>query len=85
VNEAENQTRGAARGYAQDLTVRAPWRRRGIGRALLAGSLKLHRDRGMREAAMMLFGQEVDSCRNLYTGMGFRAVAGCAYYQKPLV
>jgi mycothiol synthase len=85
VNEAENQTRGAARGYAQDLTVRAPWRRRGIGRALLAGSLKLHRDRGMREAAMMLFGQEVDGCRILYTSMGFRAVAECAYYQKPLV
>jgi mycothiol synthase len=85
VNEAENQTRGTARGYAQDLTVRAPWRRRGIGRALLATSLKMLRDHGMREAAMTVFAQEVDVCRALYSSMGFHAVAECAYYQKPLV
>ena len=50
INAEENERRGRLRGYTEHISVRRPWRRRGLARALIAASFPLLRARGMTEA-----------------------------------
>jgi ribosomal protein S18 acetylase RimI-like enzyme len=82
INEAENAEYGRERGYTEDISVRRPWRRKGIAKALIAHSFRTLRDQGMTEAAL---GTDEDNPRNtltLYESMGFRVVARSHYYRK---
>ncbi len=52
IDEEENVVYDRQRGYVEDLSVRRPWRRQGLGRALLVRSLALLYERGMTEAVL---------------------------------
>src|SRR5206468_1875506 len=47
VNEDENERFGRLLGHTEFISVRRPWRRRGLARALIAASFPLLRARGM--------------------------------------
>jgi mycothiol synthase len=82
INEAENAQYGRRRGYTEDISVRRPWRRKGIAKALIAHSFRTLKAQGMTEAAL---GTDQDNPRNtlaLYESMGFRVVAKSHYYRK---
>ncbi len=84
INHEENAAYGRLRGYTEDISVRPPWRRRGLARALLARSLRLLREGGVSEAALGVNSTNQSGALQLYEGMGF-AIAACqSFYRKPL-
>ncbi len=84
VAEEENATFGRRRGYTEQISVRRPWRRRGVARALLARSIRLHADLGMSETALSVDTENPTGALELYTDMGYRTVRRHTFYRKPL-
>jgi mycothiol synthase len=79
----ENEQFGRSRGYVEHISVRRPWRRRGLARALIAASFPLLRARGMTEAALGVDTENVSGAFRLYEACGFRATHRSADYRKP--
>lgn len=84
VNAEENREYGRKRGYTEGISVRRPWRRRGLARALLTRSLRMFRDMGMQEAALGVDRQNLSGALRLYESVGFRKVKQMAFYRKSL-
>jgi len=84
INPVENERFGRLRGYTESISVRRPWRRRGLARALIAASFPLLRARGMTEAALGVDTENVTGALRVYEGCGFVAVSRNAIYRKPL-
>ena len=84
INPAENERFGRLRGYTESISVRRPWRRRGVARALIGASFPLLRARGMTEAALGVDTQNVSGALRVYEGCGFRPVSRSATYRKAL-
>ena len=84
INHDENSEYGRKRGYTEGIAVRRPWRRRGLARALLARSLRMHRDLGMTEAALGVDTDSLSGANLLYESMGFRPVKIHITLRKPM-
>lgn len=84
INVDENERRGRRRGYVEHISVRRPWRRRGLARALIAASFPLLRARGMEEGALGVDTENTSGALRVYEACGFRPVARSATYRKPL-
>ena len=67
----ENATLGVARGWLESISVRRPWRRRGLARALTAASLARLRDAGMVEGMLGVDATNPTGAFGLYEGLGF--------------
>ena len=52
INEAENEKYNRKRGFTEFISVRRPWRKRGLARALIVRSLQLQKEQGMTESAL---------------------------------
>ncbi len=84
INQGENREYNRKRGYTEGIAVRRPWRRRGLARALLARSLKMHRDLGMTEAALGVDTNNLSGANLLYESMGFKPVKIHITLRKPM-
>ena len=84
IDARENEEYGRKRGYTQSISVRRPWRRRGLARSLIAQSFHLLRDLGMEEAALGVDTQNLSEAFRLYEGLGFKKVKRWTDYRKPL-
>jgi ribosomal protein S18 acetylase RimI-like enzyme len=84
IPENENREFNRLRGYTEEISVRKPWRRRGLARALHARSLKLLREHGMQEAALSVDTENETGALRLYESMGFRQVRHSILFDKPL-
>jgi GNAT superfamily N-acetyltransferase len=84
INDAENQEYGRKRGYTEGISVRRPWRRQGLARALIARSFRVLRDQGMREAGLGVDAQNPNGALQLYKSMGFHTVKQHTTFRKPL-
>jgi len=82
INEKENLEYNRKRGYTEGISVRRPWRRRGLARALLTRSLQMFKDMGMQEAALGVDSQNLNGALNLYESVGFRVVRREVVYRK---
>ncbi len=80
----QNRTFGRNRGHTQHLSVMPKWRRKGLGRALLAESLRTMRDRGLTEADLDVETQSTTGEVELYLGMGYEINRSYAHYAKSL-
>jgi ribosomal protein S18 acetylase RimI-like enzyme len=69
--------RGAdpTRGWVATLGVRPPWRRRGLGEALLHGSFAALHDRGLRRVGLSVDSQNDTGALRLYERAGMSTVA----------
>ncbi|MDH3730015.1 MAG: GNAT family N-acetyltransferase [Acidimicrobiia bacterium] len=83
INKDENQHFGYQRGYTEDISVRRPYRRRGLARALLLMSLEAVRDRGMTEAGLGVHVENPNDALSLYESVGFAAISRWFTYRKP--
>ncbi len=83
INEKENREYNRLRGYTETICVRRPYRRKGLARALIARSLKLHRELGMTEAALGVDAENPNGALQLYESMGFCTTKRFANYRKP--
>ncbi|MBA2254712.1 MAG: GNAT family N-acetyltransferase [Chloroflexi bacterium] len=84
INVEENARYGRKRGWVENISVRRPWRRRGLARALIATSFPVHRARGMTEAALGVDTENPNGALRLYESCGFVATKREATYRKPL-
>jgi mycothiol synthase len=84
ISENENKEFNRKRGYTEEITVRRPWRRKGLARALLARSFKVLKEHGMTEAALAVDAENISGALKLYEDMGFRTVKRHTTYHKPL-
>jgi mycothiol synthase len=84
INEAENQAFNRKRGWLASVFVRRPWRRRGLGRAVVLRSLQIFRDRGMTSAGLGVDADNPTGALGLYTGTGFEVDRRSTAYRKPM-
>ncbi len=84
INQEVNEKFGRKRGYTEGISVRRPWRKRGLARALLARSLKMHRDLGMTEAGLGVDASNPHGAVHLYELMGYRTARTTFTYRKPI-
>lgn len=84
INGPENEAMGRRRGYTESISVRKPYRQRGLARALIAQSLQAVKERGMEEAALGVLTENIHGAFRLYESMGFRVVQSWTTLRKPL-
>ena len=84
IHEKENSEYNRKRGYTEEISVRRPWRKKGLARALLARSFRVLKEKGMTEAALSVDAENISGALGLYENMGFRTVKRHATYRKPL-
>lgn len=82
IDRDENEEYHRKRGYTEGISVRRPWRRRGLARALLTRSLQMFKDMGMEEAALGVDTQNLSGALNLYESVGFRVQNRHTTYRK---
>lgn len=80
----ENRELKRNRGHTQHLSVMPKWRRKGLGRALLAESLKMMRERGLDEASLDVETQSTTGEVQLYLSMGYAIHRKYAHFMKRL-
>jgi len=85
INKQENEDFGRKRGHVELISVRRPWRGKGIAKALIARSLELLKSRGMTEAALGVDAENPSGALQLYQKMGFEIVKRGGIYRKPLI
>ncbi len=81
---AENEALGIRRGWLDHVSVRRPWRGRGVGKALCAASLRVLREHDMDEAWLGVDGSNPTGAVALYEGLGFHVVRGWKAYGRPI-
>lgn len=84
VDKLENETFGRQRGYTEFISVRRPYRRRGLARALIAASLRLQKSLGLTESALVVDADSPTGAGRVYSDCGFKVVSRSANYGKPI-
>ena len=80
----ENRRLGVRRGWLEKISVRRPWRKRGLARALTAAAMiKLH-EAGMDEAMLAVDAQNPSGALGLYESLGFTVYRRSVAYRRPL-
>ena len=85
INADENERFGQKRGWVENISVRRPWRKRGLARALINETIAALRERGMTEGALGVDTENVSGALRLYESVGFRPVSKSTTYRKPLI
>ncbi|HET9435740.1 MAG TPA: GNAT family N-acetyltransferase [Candidatus Limnocylindrales bacterium] len=80
----ENAELGLSRGWLEHVSVRRPWRKRGLASALMTRSMQRLRDLGLAEAALGADAENLSGAVRLYESLGFRRVRTAASYRKEL-
>jgi mycothiol synthase len=80
----ENAALGLARGWLEHISVRRPWRRRGLGRAITAESLRRLAVAGMTDAMLGVDAENPTGALRLYEGLGFEVHQRAIAYRRPL-
>lgn len=78
-----NEATGARRGLLAGVSVRRPWRGRGLARALVSQSLVALRDRGMTEAVLGVDADNPTGAIGVYEANGFVVHTRERSYRKP--
>jgi len=72
------------RGEAAEVSVRAPWRRRGLAKALLTIAFCAFRERGLTVARLHTVAENRYGSVKLYQSAGFRIIKDHLRYRKPM-
>jgi mycothiol synthase len=80
----ENAALGVEIGWLDHVSVRRPWRGRGLAGALIARSLRVLRDRGMAFAALGVDAENPTGALAVYERQGFKVHQTFARLRKPL-
>jgi mycothiol synthase len=84
IDEDYNARYGRKRGYTENISVRRPWRKRGLASALMALSLQQQKELGLTESSLGVDTENTSGALRVYENMGFRAVKRFTVYRKPL-
>lgn len=84
IYRADNAAFGRSRGWLDSVFVRRPWRRRGLGAALVARSMVVLREAGMAEAMLGVDSDNPTGALGLYERAGFRVHTRSSAFRKPM-
>ncbi|HOQ99455.1 MAG TPA: GNAT family N-acetyltransferase [Anaerolineae bacterium] len=84
IDPAASALTGRADGLVEELGVRRPWRRRGVGRALLIAGMEALRQAGMTAAVLGVDSESPTGANRLYEQVGYRVVLESRAYGQPL-
>lgn len=84
IDVEENETFDRKRGHTEDISVRRPWRRRGLARSLLVQSMQDLKQHSMTEAALTVDTENPQGALGLYRGVGFEEEQRSIAYRKSL-
>jgi len=84
IHPEQNARLGQHRGWVEHISVRRPWRRRGLARALIAASFPLLRERGMTEGALGVDTQNEGGALRVYERCGFEVVSQISEFSRTL-
>ena len=84
IDHAENARFNRRRGYTENISVRRPWRRRGVARALIARSLRVQKEQGMTDSALRVDSSSQTGATRVYEDCGFRTEKVETVYRKPM-
>ncbi len=84
INAAENEKYNRQRGYTESISVRRPWRKRGLARALIVRSLRLQKEQGMTESTLGADNENITGATRVYEDCGFQVTKRHTLYRKPL-
>lgn len=79
----ENERLGVQRGWLERISVRRPWRRRGLGRAITAEALRRLRGVGLADAMLGVDADNPTGALGLYESMGFEVAQRSMIYAWP--
>ncbi|HEX7346020.1 MAG TPA: GNAT family N-acetyltransferase [Candidatus Limnocylindrales bacterium] len=77
-----NERLGVKRGWLEHISVRRPWRRRGLGRAITAEALRKLRSAGMTDAMLGVDAENPTGALGLYEGLGFEVEQRASAYVR---
>ncbi|HEX7473207.1 MAG TPA: GNAT family N-acetyltransferase [Candidatus Limnocylindrales bacterium] len=80
----ENAALGVQRGWLAHVSVRRPWRRRGLAAALIVSACVGLRERGMHEAALGVDAENLTGALGLYERLGFVVRRRATSWRRPL-
>jgi ribosomal protein S18 acetylase RimI-like enzyme len=84
IDARENEKFGRRRGYTEGISVRRPYRRRGLARAMIMASLRALQAHGMTESALNVDAESLTGATRLYEACGFVTDSAHVAYRKPL-
>jgi ribosomal protein S18 acetylase RimI-like enzyme len=84
IDRSENEQLGVNRAWLESVFVRRPWRRRGLGAALVARALEVLRDHGVTSAILGVDAENPTGALGLYERAGFRELTREAAWRKPM-
>jgi mycothiol synthase len=68
----------------EEVSVRAPYRRQGLARALIVRALQAQREQGVSQARLRTVAENPQQAWRLYEGLGFRVLKRFPRYRKPM-
>ena len=74
INHEENKEYDRKRGYTENISVRRPWRKQGVARALLTVSIEMFQEMGMEETALGVDTENPNGAKRLYESVGYREI-----------
>jgi len=80
--KTENEHLGVQRAWLDHISVRRPWRRRGLARALIVSALEGLRAGGLEEAMLGVDGENPTGALALYESLGFAVKARGSTWRK---
>jgi mycothiol synthase len=80
----ENAAVGASRGWLEHVSVRRPWRHRGLASALIVSALRRLRELGLAEAMLGADADNLTGAVRLYEALGFHRTRTWANYRKAI-
>lgn len=84
IDAAQNEKYQRQRGWTEFISVRRPWRRRGLARALIVRSLRVQKEHGLTESALGADSENLSGATRVYEDCGFRVVQRNTAFRKPL-
>jgi len=85
IDHEQNKLYHRQRGWTEGISVRRPFRRRGLARALIARSLRAQKQAGMTESALGVDSENLSGATKVYEDCGVRVVQTETLYKKPLM
>ena len=84
IHWTENERLGFKRSWFHRVSVRRPWRQRGLARALIARAFIAVRERGIEEACLGVDVENPTGALRLYESLGFRPFKTARVYRRPV-
>jgi mycothiol synthase len=84
INAEANAAMGTNRGWVENISVRRPYRHRGLARALINETFKVLRARGASEGVLGVDATNPTGALRVYESMGFAPISESRTYRKPI-